>query len=119
MDITIQNIELDENYRDLIGIVPFRSVPVRYTTVAGKWRLRSQNPEIHRLWAWVSYKEVEPFKISPDKESYSSIIDVNLYGVDHFTLNYDEMAVTFVDGNTISFDLPIERYTNISIDAVY
>ena len=118
MDITIQNIELDEDYRDLIGIVPFRSVPVRGVTVHG-WKLRSQNPEIHRLWAWVSYKEVEPFKISPDKESYSSIIDVNLYGVDHFSLDYDEMAVTFVDGTAISFELPVERYSHISIDAVY
>jgi hypothetical protein len=118
MDITIKNIELDENYRDLIGIVPFRSVPVRGTTVRG-WKLRSQNPEIHRLWAWVSYKEVEPFKISPDKESYSSIIDVNLYGVDNFKLDYNEMVVRFVDGNTISFDLPIERYSNIVVHACY
>lgn len=118
MNITIQNIELDENYHGLIGIVPFRSVPVRYTTVAGKWRLRSQNPEEHLLWAWISYKEVEPFKIAPDKKSFSSIIDVNLYDVDQFGVDLDEMTVTFADGTAISFELPIERYSHISIDAV-
>ena len=118
MDITIQNIELDEQYQDLMDIVPFRSIPVRGATAHG-WKLRSQNPEIHRLWAWVSYKEVEPFKISPDKKSYSSIIDVNLYGVDHFSLDYDKMTVTFINGNTISFELPIDRYSHISIEAVY
>lgn len=118
MNITIQNIQIDENYFGLFGIVPFRFVPVRYTTVAGKWRLRSRNPEAHRLWAWVSYKEIEPFKISPDKKSFSSIIDMTLYDVDQYGVDLDEMSVTFGDGTHISFELPIERYAHISIDAV-
>lgn len=118
MNITIQNIKLDENYHGLMDTIPFRSVPVRYTTVAGKWKLRSRNPETHRLWAWVTYKEVEPFKISLDKKSFSSIIDVTLYDVDQFGVDLDEMSVTFADGTHISFELPIERYTHISIDAV-
>ena len=119
MNITIKNIQLDEQYRGLIGIVPFRCVPVRYTTVANKWKLRSQIPEEHLLWAWVTYKEVEPFKISSDKERYSSIIDITLHDVEQLALDYDEMNITFADGTPISFDLPVERYSSISIEAIY
>ena len=119
MDITIKNIQLDEQYRDLIGIVPFRYVPVRYITVPNKWKLWPQIPEEHSLWAWVTYKEVEPFKISSDKESYSSIIDITLHDVEQLALDYDEMNITFANGTPISFDLPVERYSNIQIDRTY
>lgn len=119
MNITIQNIELDEQYQGLMGVVPFRSVPVRCTTVAGKWKLRLQYPEDHRLWAWVTYITKEPFKISSDRKSYSSIIDVTFHDVDQFTVDLDEISITFADGTPISFELPVERYSHISIDAVY
>ena len=119
MDITIQNIELDEDYIDLTAVVPFRSFPVRSVCTDNKYTLRSFDPAKHPLWIWVSYKEVEPFKINPRGDSYSSIIDVTLHDVEQFALDYDEMSVTFGDGTAISFELPIERYSHISIDAVY
>lgn len=119
MDITIQNIELDEQYEDLAAVVPFRSFPVRSVCTDDKYTLRSFTPAKHPLWVWVSYKEIEPFKISPHGESYSSIIDVTLHDVDQFALDYDNMSVTFGDGTSVSFELPIERYSNIAIDAVY
>ena len=119
MDITIQNIELDENFDDITALVPFRSLPVRSVCTDNKYTLRSFAPVKHPLWLWVSYKEVEPIKINPRGDSYSSIIDVTLYSVNNFTLDYDEMCVTFDDGTHISFELPVERYSHISIDAVY
>lgn len=117
MNITIQNIYLDENYyEDLKPFVPFRSVPVR--SKDNKYRTRLLNYEEHPFWAWVSYKEIQPLKIDPDREIFSSIIDVNLYDVDQFGVDLDEMSVTFADGTYISFELPIDRYAHISIDAV-
>lgn len=119
MDITIQNIELDECYEELTALVPFRSFPVRSVRTDNKYKLRSFAPAKHPLWIWVSYKEVEPFKINPRGDSYSSIIDVTLHSVNNFTLDYDEMRVIFDDGTNIRFDLPIERYSNMQIDACY
>ena len=128
MNITIQHIELDEQCEDmLIGIVPFRSFPVCSVPISQfpfvqddkKYKLRPFNPEEHPFWAWVTYKEVEPFKISPDKESFSSIIDVTLLDVEQFAVDYDEIRITFADGTSIYFELPIERYSKIAIDGTY
>ena len=117
MNITIQNIELDENYyEDLKPFVPFRSVPVR--SKDNKYRTRLLDNEEHPFWAWVSYKEIEPLRINSDRDGFSSIIDVNLYDVDKFTVDLDEINVTFADGTFTSFELPIERYSHISIEAV-
>lgn len=118
MNITIQNICLDEDYgEELKPFVPFRFVPVR--SKDNKYRTRLLNHEEHPFWAWVSYKEIEPLRIAPDHESFSSIIDVNLYDVDQFMVNLDEITITFGDGTTTSFELPVDRYSHIAIDACY
>lgn len=118
MNITIQNICLDENYyEDLKSFVPFRSVPVR--SKDNKYRSRLLNYEEHPFWAWVSYKEIEPLKIDPDRESFSSIIDVYIYDVETFTVDYDEIDITFADGTATSFEIPIERYSDIAINGTY
>jgi hypothetical protein len=118
MNITIQNICLDEDYgKELMPFVPFRSVPVR--TKDKKYRTRMLDYEEHPFWAWVSYKEIEPLRINPDRDGFSSIIDVNLYDVDKFVVDLDEIEITFADGTFILLDLSIDRYSHISIEAVY
>ena len=118
MNITIQNIYLDENYgEELKSFVPFRSFPVR--SEDSKYRTRLLNHKKHPFWAWVTYIAKEPFKISIDRESFSSIIDVALHDVEQFAVDYDEIRITFADGTAVSFELPIERYSHISIDAAY
>ena len=118
MNITIQNICLDEDYGgELKPFVPFRSVPVR--TKDNKYRTRLLDYEEHPFWAWVSYKEIEPLRINPDRKGFSSIIDVNIYDVDKFTVDLDEINVTFANGTFALFELPTDRYSNISIEAGY
>lgn len=118
MNITIQNICLDEDYgEELKPFVPFRSVPVR--SKDNKYRTRLLDYEEHPFWAWISYKEIEPLRINPDRDGFSSVIDVNLYDVDKFTVDLDKIEITFGDGTSTSFELPVDRYSHISIEAVY
>lgn len=119
MDITIQNIEVDESYgEELKPLVPFRSFPVRSEN--NRYRILDiLHYEEHPFWAWVSYKVLEPFKVPPHGESYSSTIDITLHSVQRFSVDYDEIALSFDNGNYTMFKIPIERYSNIAIDAVY
>lgn len=117
MNITIHNIHLDENYgEELKSFVPFRSFPVRTNS---KYELRSFTPAKHPFWPWIDYAIVEMCKISTDKESFTFIIDISLYDVDQFMVNLDEVAITFGEGISISFELPVERYSHIKTDAIY